>query len=113
MSLQTLMTTTVSLQLETVGKDSSGGKTQTWADVYSLTDVSADVQPASSYTQMVYHQMGGFISHTVYTLVNIGATTKHRIRASDGSYYVVTGPTRDDSAGRGRVFATDVDQRPF
>lgn len=110
MSLQTLMTTTVSLQVQHTTQDSSGAPTRgTYTTDVFNRNVPATIQPANSDVRKEYAQRQLRVTSQVYLLRNIEARPKHRlVDDSTGRAYIVHG--YGDEAGRGRLWVADVEE---
>lgn len=110
MSLESLMTTTVSLQVQQTGQDTSGAPTRGayTTDIFRR-NVPATIQPASSQVRLDYSQRNLRVTSQIYLLRNIEARPQHRLLDDKtGRKYIVHG--YGDEAGRGRLWVADVEE---
>jgi SPP1 family predicted phage head-tail adaptor len=101
-SLDGLLTTTVTLERKATSKDQSLGAVDSWSAVGSYR---ATIQPVSAKERYLLQQRNVWMTHKVYFAQNVLATPRDRIRTADGLLYNIL--AYYDQAGRGRVFMAE------
>ena len=102
MSLDGLLTTSVTLERKTTSRDTSLGAVDTWSAVGTFR---ATIQPVSARERYLLQQRNVWMTHKVYFSQDIAATPRDRIRTATGLLYNIL--AYYDQAGRGRVFMAE------
>lgn len=107
MSLESLMTHVITLERKSVSIDTSSGPVPTWITVTNFINVPATIQPLTAKDRISFAQRNIFITHRIYSYINLNPQPSDRIYSlTTGKRYVIIGMF--DQAGRDRVFAIDV-----
>lgn len=89
MSLRSMLRTTGTLERPTTTKDSSGGRSDSFATVSGASGVRCDIQSASASIQREYETRQMHVTHSVYFASDIGAREQDRFTSNSRTFLVM------------------------